>query len=701
MINKQLVLPALTFGVFPFVRYVLAFLAGILLYLLFQLVIPVWIIILLFLFFTGCVLFIPASFFLYQKLFAGLFGLLLLVALGNYRTKAVDAPSLTNFEQITAYQVETIGPSTCTKSSCSTLTQILTLLDSAGNSTAGKQKVILRTDTATVFETGQLLWVLGSPNRVKAPQNPGAFNYRRFLQNRQILYQQYCTSREMIVSGSTNPSFWIRFINNLQQYVASAIDKYVEQQEVHALSKAFLLGTRNELPVELEQTYAASGTMHILAVSGLHVGILYLLLAFTGSYLFRGNYGKVINLVVVLTGLWCYAGITGFSPSVSRAATMFSIIATGNQLNRSANVYNSLAVSAFLFLCINPFLITQIGFQLSYLAVLSIVFWQPRLDSMLTFRHRLPRKIWQLITVSLAAQLGTGLLSIYYFNQFPLYFLLANLVAVPAAFCMLCLNGLLIFTSPLPFLARVVANVLETFTGYFHHLLQEIEQLPWAVISYLYLDEAELALGYLFIILLGTYWPLQCRQYYYSALLLLMFLLGYRSVQYTRPLHQFRVYAWYGEPVADLLGRKGNTLLWAGDEQNNKSIMEHVIHPGRMAARVAVPVNEDKPVARWEKQGMDAYFSGTISILHLKEDILFSEPISVAFDDRPVFDFVVISNNALRSLDELYGVMHCKQIIIDSSNYPDLASRLARQAAELGWTAHDVTKEGAFIADIP
>lgn len=694
-------MPAFTFGEFPFVRYVLAFIAGISLYLFFQLIIPVWIIVFLFLLFTGCALFIPAPYFLYQKLFSGLFGLMLLAALGNYRTQATDARPLANLKQIAAYRVKTTAASTCTENSCSTLTQTLTLIDSAGNSMAGKQKVILRTDTATAFETGQRIWILGSPNRVKAPQNPGAFNYRRFLQHRQILYQQYCTSQEIIMSGSTPPSFAIRFINNLQQYMAHAIDQYIEPPEVRSLSQAFLLGTRNELPVELEQTYAASGVMHILAVSGLHVGILYLLLVFTGSYLLRGKYGKLIHLAVVLAGLWCYAGITGFSPSVSRAATMFSIIATGNWLNRSANIYNSLAVSAFLFLCINPFLITRVGFQLSYLAVLSIVFWQPKLNSMLTFRHRLPRTIWQLITVSLAAQLGTGLLSIYYFNQFPLYFLLANLVAVPAAFCMLCLNGLLIITSPLPILARVVASVLESFTGYFHQILQRVEQLPRALISYLYLNPAELALGYLFIILLGAYWIFRSQRYYYSALLLLMFLLVYRSVQYIAPLHQFRVYAWYGEPVADVLSRQDNTLLWAGRKETKKNIIEHVVHPGRMAARVTVPVGADQPVASWKRRGLDAYFFGTISVLHIKENRLFSGPEAVAFDGRPAFNYVVISNNALRSLDELYAAIRCNQIIIDSSNNPNLASRLARQAAELGWTAHDVTKEGAFIADIP
>ena len=203
------------------------------------------------------------------------------------------------------------------------------------------------------------------------------------------------------------------------------------------VASALLLGYRENLDKELVKSYASAGAMHVLAVSGLHVGILYLLLTRIFSFLKKVKKvknGKFILTILIVSFLWFYAIMTGLSASVMRATTMFSFIVIGNELlNRKTSIYNTLAVSAIILMIINPFIVYQVGFQLSYVAVVGIVYLQPKLNRLFYSRYKLVRGVWAITCVSLAAQIATFPLSLHYFHQFSTYFFISNLIVIPAS----------------------------------------------------------------------------------------------------------------------------------------------------------------------------------------------------------------------------------------------------------------------------
>jgi competence protein ComEC len=232
--------------------------------------------------------------------------------------------------------------------------------------------------------------------------------------------------------------------------------------------------------------------MHVLAVSGLHVGLIFLFLLWAFRFLNFVKGGKWLRLICISAILWMYALITGFSPSVQRAVTMFTFLLIAETLNRRNSIYNSIAASAFALLLVNPDILFAVGFQLSYAAVLSIVYFYPMLVKLLPAQQVVLQKPWQLLCVSLAAQIGTFPLSLYYFNQFPVYFWLSNFIVIPAAFILLCGTFLFFITSALPPLNQLIAQLLDIINSGVLFLLKKISMLPGAVIDHIAISGQEL-----------------------------------------------------------------------------------------------------------------------------------------------------------------------------------------------------------------
>ena len=249
--------------------------------------------------------------------------------------------------------------------------------------------------------------------------------------------------------------------------------------------------SKDELDFEVKQAYAAAGAMHVLAVSGLHVGIIFLILNTLLAILDTSKKGRIVKAIILLISLWSYAMITGLSPSVLRAATMFSFVIMGTVLNRSSSIYNTLAASAFFILIINPNLLFEVGFQLSYVAVLGIVYLQPLIYKRIYTRWWLLDKVWAITAVSIAAQIATLPLTLFYFNQFPVYFMLSNLLVIPSAAVILILGILLFIASPIPFISESIGWVLNKFIEGLNFGIKEIEVLPNSLIEGLSINVLE------------------------------------------------------------------------------------------------------------------------------------------------------------------------------------------------------------------
>ena len=328
-------------------------------------------------------------------------------------------------------------------------------------------------------QVGQSLWletkILGLPKVT----NPGAFDFGSYLLQKGYSGQVFLRAGEWgyLDRGRGSPSF----IKEWQSYLLQEIESWRWSKERESVFKALLLGYKNDLTNELKSDFAAAGAMHLLAVSGLHVGIVYLLL----SYLFVGlRYFKNLQLVssiLIILGIWLYAFISGASPSVLRSATMFSIMAAAQNLERPGSSFRSIFLSAFLMLIYNAQWLFDLGFQLSYSALLGILIWQPKIESLLHIKSRALNWLYKLVSVSLAAQIGTLPLSLYYFHQFPTYFWLSNILMIPLVTLLMYSGFLLLLLGQSEVLA-LAYDLLGNLFGLLINLNDFIANLPLALI---------------------------------------------------------------------------------------------------------------------------------------------------------------------------------------------------------------------------
>jgi competence protein ComEC len=330
------------------------------------------------------------------------------------------------------------------------------------------------------FHTGQWMWIEADLSRIPPLSNPKAFDYQHYLALQDIYFQASATPGKWKVIRDVPPGF-------IQQWRIDAQEKlgsYLDRKQVFAVVSAMLLGEKTDLSPEVKAMYANTGAMHILAVSGLHVGIIYLLLELFLKRLPFNRNSRWIKTLIQLVGIWLFALLTGGAASVIRASTMFSFLHIGKLIQRHSSIYNTLAASAFFLLCCQPSWLLHVGFQLSYLAVGGIVFFQPLFYRWWIPRWKLVDFLWKLITVSLAAQLLTLPLSWYYFHQFPSFFWLSGLWVVPLAPVIITMGiGILIADGCWPFLAKGLATLLDHIIRITHLWLEWLQQLPFSTIT--------------------------------------------------------------------------------------------------------------------------------------------------------------------------------------------------------------------------
>ena len=289
---------------------------------------------------------------------------------------------------------------------------------------------IEKDSTSLLFHTGDLVFLKNKFQDIKSSLNPHQFNYKHYLKKQGINQQVYITHQEILLLDESKVSL-LRFIDAFRIKIQKSLRRYHFTDDELAVMNALLLGQRQEISKQLSDNYSKAGAIHILAVSGLHVGVILLILSLILKPLERVNNGKLIKLVLVILSLWFFAILAGLSASVIRAVTMFSAIALGQFFNKRNAVEHSLIFSMFIILLWKPLFLFDVGFQLSYTAVFGIIWIQPVLYQLWKPNFFIVDKGWQLITVSVAAQLGVLPISLFYFHQFPALFFISNLIIIP------------------------------------------------------------------------------------------------------------------------------------------------------------------------------------------------------------------------------------------------------------------------------
>ncbi|WP_421897365.1 ComEC/Rec2 family competence protein [Marinoscillum sp.] len=422
---------------------------------------------------------------------------------------------------------------------------------------------------------------------VSGPKNPHEFDYRAYLKKQKIYAHAFADHSEIRKIGHEAPNSLLAQALRIRTYARQKIADWIPQQRERAILTALILGVKDYLDEDTTSAYAAAGAMHVLAVSGLHVGIVVMILSVIFQKWKETRWGNVVFTIGSVAIIWLYALVTGFTPSVMRASTMFTVIIVSSAFKQRANIYNSLGLAAFVLILYNPYVIYAVGFQLSFAAVIGIVVLHPRLYRLLDFSGRVPDYIWSITCVSIAAQVATFPLALLYFHQFPTYFLVSNLIVIPAAFLMLGGGiSMLLIGSILPALGGLLGVVLQGFSWVVNELILGIKWLPYPIFDWLYFDPLDTIFTYLIMsFLVLAIWK---YSYHYMVLacLVAMTLTVWLNVKSFEQGNQKRMvfYEIDGVTAIDLINGKEAVLLTDDFSEANRELIAFQVNPNRLAS---------------------------------------------------------------------------------------------------------------------
>ena len=436
-------------------------------------------------------------------------------------------------------------------------------------------------DTSLV--PGQLIWVPENPEELAPAIFPNEFAYKEYLASKGIHFRQFLGKKLRLIPGPQ--TFQFKFVlADLRHYFAKAIERYVARPESIQLALALLLGQKESLGKDVKQAFAVAGTQHILAVSGLHVGIIYSILLLPLTYFKKvGTTFRRSYLLLVLCLLWIYALMSGFSPSVVRAVVMFSLVTLGQIRKRKPSIWNTLSFSALLLLVLDPGVGKNLGFQLSYLAVAGIVSLQPLILQFWSPSSRILDYFWQMTSVTLAAQLITSPLTIYYFHTFPTYFLLANLLIVPLSYLILCVGVPFLMLAWIPFLGGMLGAVVDFLLLFQIEITYRIYYLPTALLQGIHLSFAGMLAIWVFLWIWSN-WELGNRKWHLKLGMLVVFLWATSNFweETQRPTQELYLFSKEGQWILDLkLG--AHHLSW--NQNFPVDQISFSIQPNRLANR--------------------------------------------------------------------------------------------------------------------
>ena len=344
---------------------------------------------------------------------------------------------------------------------------------------------ITKDSLARKLRVGQTIIFTSKIDSLATPKNPFGFDYSQYLQLNGVQGSIFLNPGEWQIDSETIHGIKLHALNARQRLVSTLEDAGLSGNEL-GLASTLVLGYKNPIDSEIKQAYMNAGAMHVLAVSGMHVGIVCAVLELLMTIL-GGRYFFSIKRVFIILMLWAYAFITGLSPSVMRATLMFSFMMAARSINRNISIYNSLAASAFVLLAIDPTQLFKAGFQLSYAAVIGIVFFQPRIAALVKINNKPLKYIWELTAVSISAQIATFPFCLYYFERTPVYFWLSNIIVSPGAAIMISLTMLLLVVSPVACLTKIVGEITSIAAKTMNFLVVSIANLPYSTIENRYI----------------------------------------------------------------------------------------------------------------------------------------------------------------------------------------------------------------------
>jgi competence protein ComEC len=519
--------------------------------------------------------------------------------------------------------------------------------------------------------------------------NPGGFNYAQFSLFQGLTHQLFLKPKDYAIVKNNAPKFW-KLIYNIRDHVLSILTTYFANIKIRGIAEALVIGYRNDMDKDINQAYSNTGTIHVIAISGLHLGLIYAALVFLFSPLLKykktKKWAQILKPIIILIVLWLFTLLAGGAASILRSAIMFSCIVIGESLGKKASIYNTLAISAFIILLLNPFALWDVGFQLSYAAVLSIVMFMQPIYKLLYFKNKWLNMFWKLNAITLSAQILTFPIILYHFHQFPNYFLIANIIAVPLSTIILALVvGVIVFSSisiVASFLALLSAYCIQFMNGF----VTKIDQLPFAKIDFIQHHISVSLLLYILLFCIAGWLFYKNKKLAFASLLILFTLGIVHLINQYKLQHQQHiiVYNINGSTAIDFI--KGKKYWFVGDStvSNNVSMHNFHIKPSRTYYQ-ALAIDSNLVMSA---NPYHNFMNKTILVANQNYSFQKQLPVPI--------DILILSHNTKTNIDSLVAKANIKQIIADASNSSWKTKKWETDCNRLQIPFYNVQQNGAF-----
>lgn len=561
--------------------------------------------------------------------------------------------------------------------------------DSKQLTAKGKALVYIARDSSSVLlRSGDQLLIQSAFKKPDGMVNPNGFDYATYLSRQGISATTYISKDSWVKTGTDNSFSIFRTAEYLQHKLLDVYRRFGIKGDEFAVLAALTLGSKDALHPELRQNYTTSGGMHILAVSGLHVGVIYLVLNFLLQFFDRKQKYKLLKSIVIVILLWLYALVTGLPPSVIRSTLMFSLVALGTGLERKPQIFNTISMAAFIMLIINPDFLYDVGFELSFGAVIAIVYYQPKIAKWFVFKNKALRWAWDLTAVSLAAQVGTAALSIYYFHQFPNYFLITNFIAIPFATFIIYTAVALYICSPIPYLSTFIAFILNKMLLILNFSIGSIHHLPLSLTK-TSIDGIQLALVFSTIILFTFYLYNKRYKPLISGLFLIFVFCcinvyrGYKTMNTNRVI----VFSDNRNTHVNFQNNKKNYVFTTDSVSLHKAIDNYIIQN-----KLSYP----------EKLTDGRFYRDGFAVFHNKRFMILTDNLlkGKTTNKKLSVDYLIIGNRIKPAISGILDCISPSEIIVDKSISEWYSNKIRNVCRQKNIAFYSVAESGAFVLEM-
>ena len=625
-------------------------------------------------------------------------------ALTNVHQAEIQKSFFRNFESDVTYYVARVYD--CPTERGNSIRAVLDLEYQFGDSlpsrpVSGKVMAYFpKSDTAFSLKYGDLIAFPAPIREVSGPKNPGEFDYRAYLTRKGVTGQVYLKDDDWLDLQVNNANPIYAFSYRFRDVLLVSLQRSGLSDNEFGVAAAILLGYDDNLADEVRKNYVAAGSMHILCVSGMHVGIIYLLASFLLGFLNRKKWQKTLKQALLLALIWFYALIAGLSPSILRSALMITFVVIGEMIRRKGFIINSIAASAFILLCINPNNLSEIGFLLSYSAVVGIVVLQKPIYDLLYVKNQLLDKAWEITAVALAAQIATIPFTLFYFNQFTTYFWLSNLFMTPISFIVVISGMVLLLVSWIPYLNTLVGYLVWGAVYVMNWVVAKIESLPFSIIKGLYVSDLEFASLLLAFILLLLTVSLQKRKLFIAMLSCLLVVMVSVTVRlYATDSQQgMTFFSLRNHTAVDFVSGGDHVLLADSALMADESTVDYSLKGAWTKQHLSshpqvVGLEEDFENDYLRKKSALISYGG--KLMALWDDNRLSDSLSY----RLPVDYVLVRGKQDPDVQSVANGYEAKMLLIDGSVPRYLAEKWMAQAEEKQLLVYDLS-DGALVIDL-